>query len=390
MEQFITQCPNCGTSFRVSQQQLQVANGSVRCGSCMHIFQARAHQPGHKKANTDPALEFSYDKADDKDFDKATKHSHTDDTSEFSESFLELSRWRNDKTTYTDIDNSDTQTSEADEQWARDLLENDEKGTEREKGIEQRETAILRQSRKANFQAQLEEASSKLQTPDRDINSFSAIDGDDKLIGELDFDNSGNKQGWGNDSTSLKNLQRERILTHIQPGPVEIHMDTRSKWLKNTLWSLAFLLSLTALAAQSLYFNFEKLALTHQYRPIYAYLCQQLNCKLPPLENINAIKTSNLMVRTHPDRENALIVDAIITNRAQYPQPFPDLELVFTNLQGQVVAGRIFLPKEYLSGELKSTTAIPAQRPVHLSLEIIDPGPNATNYAVQLHKSQSS
>ena len=383
MEQFITQCPNCGTSFRVSQQQLQVANGSVRCGSCMHIFQARAHQPGHKKANTDPALEFSYDKANDKGFDKAAEQSPADDTPEFSDSFLELSRWRNDKPSYTDIDDADTQTNEADEQWARDLLENDDKGTERE-------TAILRQSRKANFQTQLEEASSKQQATDRHINSFSAIDDDDKLIEELDFDNSVGKQDWGNDTSSLKNLERERILTHIQPAPVELHMDTRSKWLKNTLWSLAFLLALTALAAQSLYFNFEKLALTHQYRPVYAYLCQQLDCKLPPLENINAIKTSNLMVRTHPDRENALIVDAIITNRAQYPQSFPDLELVFTNLQGQVVAGRIFMPTEYLSGELKSATEIPSQRPVHLSLEIIDPGPDATNYAVQLHKSQSS
>ncbi len=34
----VTQCPSCGTTFRVSQQQLQAQNGRVRCGTCMTVF----------------------------------------------------------------------------------------------------------------------------------------------------------------------------------------------------------------------------------------------------------------------------------------------------------------------------------------------------------------
>ena len=37
----VTQCPSCGTSFRFTEAQLNVANGAVRCGSCLSIFQAR-------------------------------------------------------------------------------------------------------------------------------------------------------------------------------------------------------------------------------------------------------------------------------------------------------------------------------------------------------------
>lgn len=34
----VTQCSHCGTTFRVTSQQLQAHNGRVRCGSCMTVF----------------------------------------------------------------------------------------------------------------------------------------------------------------------------------------------------------------------------------------------------------------------------------------------------------------------------------------------------------------
>lgn len=40
-----TRCPACGTTFRVSDEQLGAAEGRVRCGACAQVFDARAHQP---------------------------------------------------------------------------------------------------------------------------------------------------------------------------------------------------------------------------------------------------------------------------------------------------------------------------------------------------------
>lgn len=34
----VTKCAACGTTFRVTQQQLQAHNGRVRCGTCMTVF----------------------------------------------------------------------------------------------------------------------------------------------------------------------------------------------------------------------------------------------------------------------------------------------------------------------------------------------------------------
>ena len=39
----ITRCPQCQTSFKVSDEHLAIAAGAVRCGSCLHVFQALEH-----------------------------------------------------------------------------------------------------------------------------------------------------------------------------------------------------------------------------------------------------------------------------------------------------------------------------------------------------------
>ena len=39
-DSFVTQCPNCRTSFRVNRAQLGAANGAVRCGACLHVYNA--------------------------------------------------------------------------------------------------------------------------------------------------------------------------------------------------------------------------------------------------------------------------------------------------------------------------------------------------------------
>jgi predicted Zn finger-like uncharacterized protein len=45
----VTKCASCGTTFRVTEQQLQTHNGKVRCGTCMTVFdglKALAALPG--------------------------------------------------------------------------------------------------------------------------------------------------------------------------------------------------------------------------------------------------------------------------------------------------------------------------------------------------------
>ena len=43
LEPLITECPNCRTRFRVTETQLQVAGGRVRCGACLTVFHGVDH-----------------------------------------------------------------------------------------------------------------------------------------------------------------------------------------------------------------------------------------------------------------------------------------------------------------------------------------------------------
>ncbi|MOA50305.1 hypothetical protein D3C78_1733040 [compost metagenome] len=78
-------------------------------------------------------------------------------------------------------------------------------------------------------------------------------------------------------------------------------------------------------------------------------------------------------------------MDAIIYNRAPFAQPFPLLELRFEDINGQSLASRRFKPGEYLAGELAGQTDMPPQTPIHIALEILDPGTQAVNYSLSFH-----
>ncbi|MGH8353954.1 MAG: MJ0042-type zinc finger domain-containing protein, partial [Pseudomonas sp.] len=54
-DSFVTQCPHCQTSFRVSRAQLGAAHGAVRCGACLHLFNATQHLLGEQPATPKPA-----------------------------------------------------------------------------------------------------------------------------------------------------------------------------------------------------------------------------------------------------------------------------------------------------------------------------------------------
>ena len=60
MTTFLTQCPHCQTSFKLSEAQLDIAQGKVRCGACLVVFSALAHRIIIKEPiNAESMAEFS-------------------------------------------------------------------------------------------------------------------------------------------------------------------------------------------------------------------------------------------------------------------------------------------------------------------------------------------
>ena len=152
---------------------------------------------------------------------------------------------------------------------------------------------------------------------------------------------------------------------------------------RNILLAFGSLLLMALLGAQYLYFHFNDAARNPTLRPWLEQACTKLGCKLPSQVDLSAIVGTNLVVRSHPYERNALVVDVIIKNKAPFEQPFPVVQLSFEDMDGNPVASRRFQPSEYIHEKSIDFQRMPPNTPIHLTLEIVDPGKNAVNYQIQ-------
>ena len=179
---------------------------------------------------------------------------------------------------------------------------------------------------------------------------------------------------------------RDEALFELEEEPLQLDWrPPRKPWGRWIGWGLLNLLAATALAGQYVIYHYAELARQDQYRPWFEKACPVIGCSLPSKVDIEQIKSSNLVVRSHPEFSGALVVDAIIYNRAPFSQPFPLLEMRFADLNGQLIASRRFKPSEYLAGELAGQAEMPPQTPIHIALDILDPGARAVNYSLNFH-----
>jgi predicted Zn finger-like uncharacterized protein len=137
---------------------------------------------------------------------------------------------------------------------------------------------------------------------------------------------------------------------------------------------------LLLLGVQWVYFNRAALAAQNDWRPGLQTLCAVLRCELPLQVDLSRIELLNRDVRKHPQVAGALLINATLVNRATFPQPFPILELTFSNASGTPVASRRFSPAEYLGDRTDLKPGMPVDVPLQVVLEIEDPGEDAVSF----------
>ncbi len=177
----------------------------------------------------------------------------------------------------------------------------------------------------------------------------------------------------------------QKLIASIEPETVEVGWRQNPLiWRKRLIWAGMALVALLFLLVQVAWLQFNRLNVVEPYRTFYSTACAVVGCTLPPMKDRSKIKTSNLYVRSHPSVAEALLVDVVMQNVADYEQTFPNLLLTFTNLQNEAIAERKFVPDDYLGGELTGRDSMPVRTPVHVELEIVDPGEEAVSYSIAI------
>jgi len=146
-------------------------------------------------------------------------------------------------------------------------------------------------------------------------------------------------------------------------------------------WFILSLILALILTAQYAYFKRNELASHVQLRPWLQSFCQVMNCKLELLRNTSLIRIISREVRSHPSIANALQISLTIRNEAPFRQPWPTLQLAFSDINGHTIAQRSFPPADYLPEGSSLADGMPSRQSVYTNLVLIDPGKNAVNFA---------
>ena len=417
-DSFVTQCPHCQTSFRVSHAQLSVARGVVRCGSCLQVFNAAKQlleQHAGKEAVTpvaplisepppisEPApveppaiVETPEPRAISQ---KQWSAAELDlDSLDLDEELARLEQREIQPTTEFGRPREDALSARRDSHepedttWPDSLFSEpaDERAPEVEDEPDVVEPEPVRPER-TEPSLSLEPVDLDDEPPIPQLRLHDPIDpnarrerlsASDDVDDELPLIEPARKK-----RERVESSARAEALQDLTDDPLQLDWQKRrSPWGRRLLWLLLIVLAAAGLGGQYIAYHFDELARQDQYRPWFQQLCPQVGCTVPSKVDIAKIKSSNLVVRSHPEFSGALVVDAIIYNRAPFSQPFPLLELRFADLNGHLIASRRFKPGEYLNGDLEGMAEMPPQTPIHIALDILDPGPKAVNYSLSFH-----
>lgn len=323
-----TRCPQCDTIFRISEEQLALADGQVRCGECDTVFDARASLV--ETIADDRAAEMGSMQLEAVSLDPV------------------------------DID--------------RDAMQFDIPGLD----IPSRQAATDHDQAPAFDSADAAEVTPDAVADDAaeagDGTGTDTGDGTDAGAEPLHSDapvapTGTDKPQTGYDAQTL--FPEFKIVAPIEVPP---------RPLATVTGILAILVLLLLLLGQYAYFERDRLARHAALRPLLGSLCQVLDCRLAALREPERVRLLRHEVHSHPTRPDALYINATIVNDAGANQAYPLLRVMFRDSDGRLLAQRDFLPGEYLPADVDPARGMTPGEPVNIQLELVDPGKQAVSY----------
>ncbi len=374
----VTQCPYCQTRFRLTPEQLSVAAGKVRCGACLEIFQALevplAASATAIVAAPNPVTPDSTELSSQNSLDEPDLEALGLDDSIIAE--------------LNPASRSESWLAEAETQPEAPSLSaiptNADHGSLGDLHADFLATTPARDFGPDHVPYQQPQIGSSASQPTAshadDTTTISAYavsqnqSRTEHTLKDLDLQQDSDlRRDPGIGTLAAVDLLDEVLFQEPPPRRPQ------RLWL----WGTLCLLALLALPAQFVYYNFDAMARDQRTRPVLESLCLLASCEVPARVDISRLRSANLLVRTDAEFPNALAIDVILYNRADFVQPFPILQMQFTDAGGRTVASRRFRPEEYLSGELAGVQLMPPQTPIHVALKMLNPGPQASGYSLE-------
>lgn len=302
-----TSCPECGTTFRVSQDQLGLRRGLVRCGHCNAVFNAYDTLLPELEEAPDSAL------ADEKPAELGAEV-------EAQESAVSSQA---DASPEPQAEPEEAELGQADAVPTQDAL------------------ALYQEAASDRFRTEPEQGGEAVETqaPSRALEAAVEETSDSILLSDLP-----NRQAEN----------RPRL----------------AKW-KTALYVLIILALTLILLGQVAYFMRGELAATLPgSRPLLNALCRPLGCVVPLPKQLSrqAIVSSSLEHDT--EQKSRIRLSFLLANRTGQAQAWPHVILTLSDVREAPVAQKAFAPEVYLPRGISPRTGFPAQSEQEASVEL--------------------
>lgn len=149
------------------------------------------------------------------------------------------------------------------------------------------------------------------------------------------------------------------------------------------LWRAASAVLALVLVLQGLWWGRSVLSELPLVGAVYPPVCALIDCGLAsPEPTTDTLQTLSSSLRA--DGPDGLRLDAVVVNRGERPQPFPDIIVTLQSMQGDPIADGQFTPADYLGADRDASTQLMPGRPVSVTLPLNRPVESPENFTLQL------
>lgn len=332
----LTTCPECRTTFRVSQLQLEARRGLVRCGYCRAVFNGYdtllPEFEAPEAAKPEPAAVAPEAPV------SPARPERAERTEVGADESLRLR-----PSTEPAAVGPEPEPAASVPDPAEVLPEDDRENLFASAGGPDDEAYVLRLSDKVDV------GEPQFEPPP--VMPFAAESPDAILLSELP------------------------TRTEIEPGP--------RVWTR-VAFGVASLFLFAALVGQVVYFLRGPLVdWLPELRPGFEAACRTLGCEIPLARDIGAIRVESSSLETDAEQPNRAALRVSFSNRSRVAQQWPHFMLKLTDWKGGPVAQRAFSPADYLPRDKAGQPGMAPMSEQEFRLDLDLSGLSASGYEVR-------
>ncbi len=323
----LTRCPECDTTFRVTDETLKKASGQVRCGRCASVFNAYAelHDPNAKSFEAEIA--------------PRTLEPTPPPAAPFAPADVPV------KSATADAAADHIGTASA-----ADVV------AEAEVANVAADTAAIADAADAADAADDERPEAQI-----DAGAISATEVERVLSSNIGPPLPQSAYAW----------------------PVPRTNDGRSR---TALWASAAVLALLVLIGQAAHHFRSDIVRHPTFGPLLTQLYAAFGSELEPTWNVRQYQIVDWVATAEPNARGlgSLKITARIRNRGPQRQPYPAVQLRLKDRWEEAVGSRLFTPAEYLPRDTPRGRLMSPGETTRAEIEVVDPGPDAYGFELDV------